>query len=291
MGRDRAPLRAVEPAVGSPAQAVGDGVSVLKAEAGEMHDGIAVGDVVVVRFGVEQEVGRVQHPHAAAAALDRGGDVQAVHKGGLPVEHTIVAGALVDGDFVPPPDMMGRWQRYLVVDGAPIIVVADDLESGGFGVLEVLHDPHAAAFVEIKKQRLCHGGFGQQRFQLQLGRNAESLQGLGRAQRLGIGRRHAADAGGSTAGSRFTLPGIRRGVGRLREGLGDGEEQQERKLPSGALDVTIRPDAAGARGGVVHAWNLPGAQKLCKKAIQLRPRQPLRFFSEPRFSSGQGRFG
>src|SRR5882724_6864455 len=73
---DGAAVRAIEPAVRPPAQAVGHGVCVLDAETREVDNRIAVGDVVVVLVGIEKEIWRIEHPHAAAPALDGGADVQ-----------------------------------------------------------------------------------------------------------------------------------------------------------------------------------------------------------------------
>ena len=55
-GRDGAPLRAVEPAVGPPGHRVDGRVRVLEPEPGEQHLGVAVGPIVVVSIGIEQQV-------------------------------------------------------------------------------------------------------------------------------------------------------------------------------------------------------------------------------------------
>ena len=75
---DGAALRGVEPAIRPPTQAVHDGVRVFQTEASEMHNGIGIGDVVVVRVGIEEEVGRIQHPHASPAPHAGGGNVEAI---------------------------------------------------------------------------------------------------------------------------------------------------------------------------------------------------------------------
>ena len=76
VGRDRAALAAVEPAVRPPGQRVGDGVGVLHAEAGEQHLGVAVGHVVAVAVGVEEQVRRLQDEDAAVAEGQAAGEVQ-----------------------------------------------------------------------------------------------------------------------------------------------------------------------------------------------------------------------
>ena len=61
------PLSAVEPAVRPPGEVVGERVRVLHAEAGEQHFGVAVGHVVAVAVGVEEQVRGLQDEDAAVA--------------------------------------------------------------------------------------------------------------------------------------------------------------------------------------------------------------------------------
>ena len=77
VGRHRAALRAVQPAVGSPLQRVDHGVRVFHAEAGEQHLGIAVGHVVAVAVGIEQQVRRLADVDAAVADGQGRGQIQA----------------------------------------------------------------------------------------------------------------------------------------------------------------------------------------------------------------------
>ena len=77
VGGHRAPLRPVEPAVGPPGQRVGEGVGVLHAEALEQHLGVAVGHVVVVLVGVEEQVRGLDHEDAVVAQRHARRQVQA----------------------------------------------------------------------------------------------------------------------------------------------------------------------------------------------------------------------
>ena len=70
-----AAIDAIEPAVRPPLQVVGHGMGVLQAEAGECHLGVAIRNAIIVRVGVEKQVGRVQHPDAAGARDGRRGNV------------------------------------------------------------------------------------------------------------------------------------------------------------------------------------------------------------------------
>ena len=124
---DRAPLRPVKPAVWSPTKTVRDRVRVFETEAGEMHFGIAVGDVIVVPVRIKEQVRRVHHPDAAATAANRRADIQAFEKSFVLVENAVAVGVLVDRDLVRANEMMRRWRRHLVVDGAPEIVATEHL--------------------------------------------------------------------------------------------------------------------------------------------------------------------
>ena len=65
--RHGAPLAAIQPAVRSPRQRVRDAVRVFHAEACEQHFRIAIRPVVPITVRVKQQVGRLQHEHAAMA--------------------------------------------------------------------------------------------------------------------------------------------------------------------------------------------------------------------------------
>src|SRR5438105_2401443 len=67
MGRDRAPLGTIEPAIRPPLQGVGKGVCVLHAKAAQEHFRVAVGNIIAVAIGVEEEVRRLGHEDTAVA--------------------------------------------------------------------------------------------------------------------------------------------------------------------------------------------------------------------------------
>ena len=80
VGRDRAPLKAVEPAVGPPGQRVGHRVGVFHAEAGQEDLGVAVGAVVAVAVGVEEQVRRLDDEDAAITERQAAGEVEPGHE-------------------------------------------------------------------------------------------------------------------------------------------------------------------------------------------------------------------
>ncbi len=133
MSGDGASLRRVQPAVRPPTETVHHRVRVFQAEAREMHLGIAVGHVVVVLVGIEQQVRRIEHPHTAAAARDGGDDVQPVEKRLVIVEDAVAVGVFVDRDLVVAALVVGWREGNLVVRCAPIVVAADNLQPGGRG--------------------------------------------------------------------------------------------------------------------------------------------------------------
>ena len=170
---DGRPLGRVEPAVGAPAEAVHDRVRVFEAESLEVDLGVAVGHVVVVAVRVEEKVRRVEHPHAASASCERGDDVQPIEKRLVPVEDAVAVGIFVNRDLVFAAKVVRRRGRDLVVDGAPDAVVADHLQSGGEGILQVLNDPEPASFVERDRDGLANDRLGQNQIELEITRNLE----------------------------------------------------------------------------------------------------------------------
>jgi hypothetical protein len=137
-------------------------VGVLNAEPGQVDDRVAVGDVVAVLVGVEQQVGGVHHPDAVVAgprpprpgralvAIDRPGHERL----GRP-ERAVAVDVFQDGDRVPPGGVVRRDGRHLVELRPDELVVLDHLQPGRERVLHVLHDPHPPALVEVEAQRLA----------------------------------------------------------------------------------------------------------------------------------------
>ena len=76
MTRGRAPLHAIEPSVGSPAETVCDSVGIFDTKTGKADFGIAIGGVVPVPVCVEQQIRRIQNKHASAPHGDTRGNVE-----------------------------------------------------------------------------------------------------------------------------------------------------------------------------------------------------------------------
>ena len=89
------------------------------------------------------------------------------------LENAIAVGVFVDGDAVGALEVIRRGRGDFVEDGAEVLVVFHDLEAGGKGILEILDDPEATAFVEVHVERLAHGGFAGGEGHLEAGDDLE----------------------------------------------------------------------------------------------------------------------
>ena len=175
----RAALRAVKPAVHAPHQPVGDRVRVFESKPGKVHDGRAIGYVVVIGVGIKQQIRRVHDPDAAAPGQRSAGHVQAVDENLMPVEPPVAIGVFVDADEVAAAVVVGRRRRNLVIVGSVVLVATEHLEPGGIGILAVLGDPKPAALIEAQM-----GGLGDERFSQEL-LDSELAVGLERLERFG----------------------------------------------------------------------------------------------------------
>jgi hypothetical protein len=174
----------------------------------------------VVGVGVEEEVRRAQDPDAPATAADGGRDVEAGEESGGFGEGAVAVDVFVDGDLVGAAKgglggrIVGRGGFLAVVHGAPEAVVRDGGEAGGRGVLEVLHDPHAAALIEVEKHGLGHDGLLEDEIDGDIGRSVEGGDGRG-------GLRGEAGREGPREGKRSREKRTRKG-GQHGEGVSGG---------------------------------------------------------------------
>ena len=103
----------VEPAVRPPGEVVGQRLGVLHAEAGEQNLGLAVGHVVAVAVGVEEQVGDLEDVDAAVAERQTGAQVQPGHEVLEAVGAAVAVGVLADGDPV-----VALWVPSVAVRGS-----------------------------------------------------------------------------------------------------------------------------------------------------------------------------
>ena len=64
--------------------------------------------------------------------------------------------------------------------------MADHLQAGGIRILQVLHDPHPPALIEVEEHRLCDDRLGEHLVDFQIVGRTESLQRLERAERFRV---------------------------------------------------------------------------------------------------------
>ncbi len=156
VGRDIRPLRAVEPAVGSPGERIGKRTGVFHSEAGQQHLGIAVRNIVVIAIGIEEQIGHIQHEHAAVPERHARRQIQSTHKILRLVDAAVAVGVFENRDTVGALRPARRRFGNPVVHGSRIPVDLHAFEAGGIGILQILHDPQPSAIVEFDANRLAH---------------------------------------------------------------------------------------------------------------------------------------
>ena len=162
----------VEPAVRPPLQAVGDVVPDARVvPAIEHHLRFAVGHVVAVAIGNEEQARRTQRPDAAEADLDAGQYLALVPEDGALVEPAVVVGVFENDDAIA--------QAKIEVHLA-------------FGVGVILGHPQPAARVGRHGDRILHVRLGGEDGRVKSGRQPEVSRHLDRrgkdvgAKRLGV---------------------------------------------------------------------------------------------------------
>src|SRR5262245_11473561 len=122
---------------------------VLHAETGEANFRITIGNVVAIAVGIEKQIWRLKHEHAAVAESESAGEIQTGDEIVCAVGAAIAIGVLKDGDAVGA-FRTARWRfRNAVVDGARPAIHLGALETRGIGILKVLNDPQPPAVVEL----------------------------------------------------------------------------------------------------------------------------------------------
>ena len=96
-------ITAPEPAVGTPFQSIEHIMLSFCVPAVELDDGLAVGPVIAIAVGNEEQVWRGTHPHAAEAKLDPGEIGSVVVKDCPAIEPAVVIGVFKDQDPVLAP--------------------------------------------------------------------------------------------------------------------------------------------------------------------------------------------
>src|SRR5262249_29032566 len=80
LGRDRAPVGAIEPTVWPQRQVVGKRMAICHPEARKQHFRIAAGNIIAILVWIEQQVRRLSDKDAPVTEAHPGGEIQAGHK-------------------------------------------------------------------------------------------------------------------------------------------------------------------------------------------------------------------
>ena len=158
---DRAPLGGVEPAIGPPAEIVGDRVGILDAEALQMDDRIAVGLIVPVGVGIEEEVRRLENPQTGGIEREARDEAQSIDKNTMFFGDPVAVGILVERDPIETAVMVGRGGRHLVVDASQEGVAADHRQPRRLRVLDELGHPDPAPGIPLHREWLTDRRFGE----------------------------------------------------------------------------------------------------------------------------------
>ena len=126
---DARTLGSIKPAVRAPTKRVRGGVRIFQSETGEMNCGVAIRNIIVILVGPKNEIGRIEHPNSAAAALDRRDHVQSIEKDFMGFKCAITIPVFVNGDFVRAPIMFRRGWGDLVIDCVELVIEIDDLHA------------------------------------------------------------------------------------------------------------------------------------------------------------------
>ena len=127
---------------------------------GEQDLGVAVGPVVAVPVGIEEQVRGLADEDAAVADRQRRGQVQPVDEDRRLVGPAVAVGVLEDLDPVGPARPARRRLGDAVVLGPEVLVDRHRLEPGRVGILQVLEDPEPPALVEAGRDRLADHRLG-----------------------------------------------------------------------------------------------------------------------------------
>src|SRR5262245_25132918 len=163
------PVAGVEPAVGSPHRLVEDVMLRLEVPAVEEDLDRAVGDVVVVAVGQEEEVGDRGQPDAAVAPGDARDVRELVGEDLLRVELPVTVGVLVDHDAV----------ASLLAGLHP------------FGIGEALDDPEPAPIVERESHGLDDVGLAGEEGDLESFGDGHLPRRFFRLERSGLGEQES----------------------------------------------------------------------------------------------------
>ena len=159
---------APKPAIRPPAEAVGEGVVVAAGDVKpiEQHLGFAVGNIVVIVIGDEQQARWAQQKHAAQANLDAGENLCLIIEHRAFIEMAVMVCVLKDQHAIRQVSVVSHFR---------------------LGVSVVLGDPKAPPRVKGHRDGLAHIRFAGEDGDRKAGRHFEAARGCGGRHRLAVG--------------------------------------------------------------------------------------------------------
>jgi hypothetical protein len=184
-------------------------VQVFHSKSFQVNHRITVRHIVPIGVRVKQQVGRIEHPYSIAAGECRRANVQAGDEIANLCEMPVSIIVLKNSDLVRSRDLMGRWRwREVIIFDAPIFIVPHHLQARGKGILQILNDPHAAAFVESQIHRLGELRLGNRQLHAQPIGHTKLAQRFGRGVSPGLKSAAAKQAGSGRAAPGAAPSGI-----------------------------------------------------------------------------------
>ena len=149
-------------------------MGILDAEALEMDDRIAVGAIVPVGIGIEEEVGRLEDPQAPGIESEARDEAQAIDENPMFFGDPVAVGILVEGDLVETAVVVGRGGRHLVVDAPQEGIAADHRQPRRLGVLDELGHPDPAPGIPLHREGLTDRRLGKDQIDAEILRHPEA---------------------------------------------------------------------------------------------------------------------
>ena len=136
-------------------------MGIFDAEALQMDDRIAVGLIVPVGIGIEEEVRGLEDPQAPGIEGEARDEAQAIDENAVFFHDPVAVGILMEGDPVETAVVVGGGGRHLVVDAPQEGVAADHRQPRRLRVLDELGRPDPAPGIPLHREWLTDRRFGE----------------------------------------------------------------------------------------------------------------------------------
>ena len=137
----------------------------------------------MIFVGVEQQIGRLRHENAAMTERHAGGKIQSGDEVLEFIRDAIAVRIFANRDPVRALRPARRRLRDAIIFRAEILIHAHCCQPGGIRILQILHNPHAAAFIEAHRDRLANVRFTRDQLHFEAIGNAHSSKRFLRRRR------------------------------------------------------------------------------------------------------------